>query len=112
VRDGLPIATVAEGTSPQERRQTRSVPRPGVETLEVTALEPLRRIEVTGRLGPFDARLSYELQPTAAGTRLTNVAELEPPVRLGFVGDLLGDRIRASVAENLGILKAVLEGGR
>ncbi len=93
-------------------RQQRSVPRRGVETLELTALEPLRRIGVAGRLGPFDAPLSYEHDPVAAGTRLTNVAALEPPVRLGFVGDLVGERIRASVAENLGVLRVVLDGRR
>jgi Polyketide cyclase / dehydrase and lipid transport len=94
-------------------RQTRSVPRPGVEMLELTGLDPLRRIEVTGKLGPFDARLTYELAPSGSGTRLTNTADLEPPRPLGFVGGLFGGQIRASVAENLGTLKMVLErGGR
>ena len=92
-------------------RQTRSVPRPGVETLEITGLEPLRRIEIAGRIGPFDARLTYELAPIHLGTRLTNSAELEAPAPLGFVGGLVGGRIRDSVAENLGVLKAVLERG-
>ncbi len=91
-------------------RQTRSVPRPGVETLQITGLEPHRRIDVTGRLGPFVVRLSYELAAIGLGTRLTNTAELEPSVPLGFVGGLLGGRIRTAVAENLGVLKAVLEG--
>ncbi len=92
-------------------RQTRSIPRPGVEMLEITALEPPRRIEVNGKIGPFDARLSYELASNGSGTRLTNAAELDPPLPLGLVGNVVGDRIKASVAENLGVLKTVLEGG-
>jgi hypothetical protein len=90
-------------------RQTRSVPRPGVEMLEITALEPSRRIGVNGKIGPFDARLSYELAPNGSGTRLTNIAELDPPIPLGPIGAVLGGRIKSSVAENLGILKTVLD---
>ena len=92
-------------------RLTRSVPQPAVETLEITAFEPLRRIDVAGRLGPFDARLAYEVTPIDHGTRLTNTAELEAPMPLGFVGGLFGGPVRASVAENLDVLKALLEGG-
>lgn len=89
--------------------QTRSVPRPGVETIEITNLEPNRRIGVAGTLGPFEARLSYELVPTDVGTRLRNTVELEPSGPLRIVAGVLGGRIRASVAENLGVLKTVLE---
>lgn len=92
-------------------RQTRSVPRPGVEMLEITGLEPPRRIDVHGKIGPFDARLSYELASSGSGTRLTNTAELDPPLPLGPVGNVVGGRIKASVAENLGVLKTILEGG-
>ena len=92
-------------------RQTRSVPRPGVEKLEITGLEPPRRIDVDGKIGPFDARLSYELASSGSGTRLTNTAELDPPLPLGPVGNVVGGRIKASVAENLGVLKTLLEGG-
>jgi uncharacterized protein YndB with AHSA1/START domain len=93
-------------------RQTRSVPRPAVETLEVTQLDPDRRIEVVGDLGPFRAHLTYDLSPTALGTRLTNAVELDPHGALGLLGNLLSGRIRASVAENLGVLRTLLEDGR
>ena len=91
-------------------RQTRSVPRTAVEVIEITGLEEDRRVDVAGRLGPFAARLSYELAASPTGTRLTNRVEREPPVPLGPFGDVLGSRIRTSVAENLHVLKQLLEG--
>jgi uncharacterized protein YndB with AHSA1/START domain len=90
-------------------RQERSVPSRAVEMIEVTRLEPPRRVEVTGRIGPFDAQLTYELAPTNAGTRLTNTAELEPTRPFGLVGGIFAGPIKASVGENLMVLKSVLE---
>ena len=60
-------------------------------------------------LGPFQARLTYELGPSPVGTRLVNRVELSPPVPLGPVGGLLGSRVRSSVSENLEVLKQRLE---
>jgi uncharacterized protein YndB with AHSA1/START domain len=92
-------------------RQTRSVPRPAVELLEVTRLDRDRRIEVVGDLAGFPAHLTYELSPNSRGTTLTNSVEVDPPTPLGLVGRIFTGRIQASVAENLGVLRAVLEGG-
>ncbi len=92
-------------------RQTREVPRPAVELLELTRLVPDRTVEVEGSIGAFRARVRYELEPTAQGTRLKNLVELDPQVPLGPLTDLVGGRIRSSVAENLGVLKGLLEGG-
>jgi hypothetical protein len=91
-------------------RQTRGAPRPAVELLELTRLVPDRTVEVEGSIGSFQARLTYEFVPIAVGTRLTNRVELDPPVPLGPLTGLVGGRIRSSVAENLGVLKALLEG--
>lgn len=91
-------------------RQTRVVPRPAVELLELTRLVPDRTVEVEGSIGAFRARVRYELEPTAHGTRLTNRVELDPRVPLGPLTGLVGGRIRSSVAENLGVLKGLLEG--
>ena len=90
-------------------RQTRSVPRPAVELIEISNLEPGRSVEVTGVLGPFDARLTYELGRTTIGTRLVNRVQLSAPIPLGPLANVLGRRVKASVAENLDVLKAVLE---
>jgi hypothetical protein len=92
-------------------RQTRSVPRPAVEMLEVVRLDPDRRLEVVGDLASFPAHLTYELSRGSRGTTLTNSVEIDPPALLGLLGGLLTGRIQASVAENLGVLRAVLEGG-
>lgn len=90
-------------------RQERSAPRPGVETIEITSLDPGRRFEIAGALGPFQSRLSYEIEPIVGGTRVTNRVELDPPIPLGPLGDVLGARVRGAVAENLGVLKRLLE---
>jgi uncharacterized protein YndB with AHSA1/START domain len=89
--------------------QRRSVPRPAVEMLEVTELESDRRIQVVGDLGPFKARLTYELSPIRGGTRLTNTVDLEPRGPLGAVAGLFSGSVRGAVAENLQVLKSVLE---
>ena len=93
-------------------QQTRSVPRPAVEALEITRLDPGSRLELVGELASFPAHLTYELSRTAAGTTLTNSVELEPPGALGLIGGLLTRRIQSSVAQNLGVLRALLEGQR
>jgi uncharacterized protein YndB with AHSA1/START domain len=93
-------------------RQTRSVPGPAVEILEVTGLDPGKRIEIVGDLPAFRARLVYELTPSGMGTRLTNIVELEPLGVLGISASLFPGHLQASIAGNLGILKSVLEGGR
>lgn len=92
-------------------RQTRSVPRPAVEMLEITRLDPDRRIEIVGDLASFPARLTYELSSGPRGTTLTNSVELEPPGPLGLLGGLFTGRVQASVAENLGVLRTLLERG-
>jgi hypothetical protein len=91
-------------------RQTRSAPRAAIEVIEITGLEEGRRVDVAGTLGPFRARFVYELVASPTGTRLTNSVELDPPVPLGPFGAMLGSRVRTSVAENLNVLKQLLEG--
>jgi len=90
-------------------RLERTAPQRAVEELEVTALQPGERLEVAGRLGPFDARLSYVLSDVPSGTRIVNRVELDPTVPLGLLGGLIGSRIRGAVADNLTALKGVLE---
>ena len=47
-------------------------------------------------------------RPAGSGTRLTNTAELDPPLPLSIVGNVVCGRIKASVAENLGVLETLL----
>jgi uncharacterized protein YndB with AHSA1/START domain len=91
-------------------RQVRSVPSRSEESFEVTALDAPRYLEVRGQLGPFPSRLSYALEATPEGTRVTNLVELE----LRGPGRLLGrvaiPRVRDAVGANPWKLKQLLDG--
>jgi carbon monoxide dehydrogenase subunit G len=91
-------------------RQTRSAPSRSEEAFEVTVFEPTRRLEVQGGLGPFTARVSYLLEPTGSGTRLTNAVDLESSGLLTLVAPLATSRVKHAVAANLDTLKQLLEG--
>jgi uncharacterized protein YndB with AHSA1/START domain len=93
-------------------RQRRTLPRPAEEQLQVTELLPGRRLVLAGDVGPLHGTLSYVLQPTSDGTRLTNAAELEASGSLRLAAPLFAGRIRAAVAENLATLKRILESER
>jgi uncharacterized protein YndB with AHSA1/START domain len=90
-------------------QQVRSVPSRSEERFEVTAHNPPRHLEIHGRLGPFPSRLSYALDATPEGTRVTNSVELElcGPGRL--LGRVAVPRVREAVAANLSKLKELLE---
>ncbi|MCB2222729.1 MAG: SRPBCC family protein [Actinobacteria bacterium] len=90
--------------------QTRSTPAPATETLRLTAFEPPHTIAIEGALGPFAARLRYRLEQAGALTRVVNDVELTSPGMLRLAAPILARRIQGSVAENLRVLKALLEG--
>lgn len=69
--------------------------------IEVTGLEAPRRIEIERRVGPFDARLTYELATTDSGTCPTNAAGLEPPVPVGFLSGLLAGVAAIAIVRGL-----------
>jgi uncharacterized membrane protein len=91
-------------------RLERTIPEPATEVLEITALRPGEHIQVAGKLGPFEARLSYDLEEAPGGTRLVNAVALDSAMPLGLLGGIVTGRIRSAVAENLQVLKSVLEG--
>lgn len=90
-------------------RQVRSLPSRSEETFEVTEFEPEQRLAIHGSLGPFEGTLTYELEPTEAGTRLTNTADLEAHGLFKVAAPIAGGRVREAVAANLGKLKELLE---
>ncbi len=92
-------------------RQTRSVPSRSEEGFQVTVFEPPSRLEVQGQLGPFTARVTYVLEPTGGGTRLTNAVELGSSGLLMLVAPLATSRVKRAVAANLDTLKQLLEQG-
>ena len=91
--------------------QTRSLPTPGEETFEVTELEPGRRIAIRGMLGPFRSQSVYELRSERGSTVLTNSMTLEPTGVRSWMAQLAAPRIRSAVADNLRVLKEILEAG-
>ena len=90
-------------------RQTRSIPRPGVEELEVTEFVPDRRLAFHGDAGPLTGTLVYETEAVPEGTRLTNWADLEGRGALGVLAPLASTRVREAVAVNLDRLRERLE---
>lgn len=90
-------------------RQTRSIPRPGVEELEVTEFVPDRRLAFHGDVGPLTGTLVYEAEAVPEGTRLTNSADLEGRGALRVLAPLARTRVREAVAINLDRLRELLE---
>jgi hypothetical protein len=94
-------------------RQTRSIPGRSTEEFEVTVFQPASRLAIHGQIGPFQATIGYELVSTAGATRLVNSVELDPSqAKLRLLAPVVTPKIKAAVAQNLGKLKLVLEGGR
>lgn len=87
----------------------RVSPRAASEELEVTELEPPARLQLRGPLGPFQGDLTYQLEAVPEGTRLTNEVQLEASGPLRIVAPLAAGRVRASVAENLAVLRRLVE---
>jgi hypothetical protein len=77
----------------------------------VTVFEPASRLEMQGEIGPFRARMSYLLEPTGNGTRLTNAVDLGSSGLLTLVALLTTSRVKRAVAANLDTLKRLLEAG-
>jgi uncharacterized protein YndB with AHSA1/START domain len=91
-------------------RQTRTLPSRSQEDFEVVVFQPPSQLALDGTFGPFKARASYLLEPTADGTRLTNRWDLQPTsASLRLLGPLAIPRVKAAVAENLRTLKQILE---
>jgi len=89
--------------------QTRTIPAPGKEHIEVIEFEPDRRITLRGSLNSFPAELSYTLHPDGKSTILLNSVGLRPPAPLNLLAPLATHRIKAAVAANLDVLKQTLE---
>ena len=90
-------------------RQTRSLPPPAEETFTVTEFEPERRLAIHVDLGPFEGRLTYDLESVPEGTQLTNRGDLEGKGLAKVAAPLLGGRVGDAVAANLQKLKEILE---
>lgn len=90
-------------------RQTRRVPRPATEILQITDLDADRHLEIQGTVAAMAARLRYDLTEIEGETELANTVDLEPRGALRLAGPILGTRIEKAVASNLRDLKTRLE---
>lgn len=104
------VATEQESPGPigvgTRFRQTRSQPIYSQESFMVTVFDPPHRLSINGRLGPFDAQLTYELTADGDGTQLVNDVELRSR---SLIEKLAAGRIRSAVAANLDELRKILE---
>jgi uncharacterized protein YndB with AHSA1/START domain len=89
--------------------QSRTVPTRGEESFEVTEYSPDRTLSIEGTIGPFGARLTYVLEPVGTATLLTNSVDLEPSGLFRLAAPLAVPRVKTAVADNLGVLKRLLE---
>ena len=99
---------VAVGT---RYHQVRTLPTRQEESLEVTELDVGRRLAVRGTLSTFPAHLSYDVESRGDATVVTNTVEITMPGPLVLVSMLATRRIKPAVAQNLQVMKRVLEGG-
>jgi len=89
--------------------QTRSVPRTGVEELEVTEFLPGYRISLQGDIGPLTGTLVYQIDEVAEGSRLTNSADLTARGAPRLLAMFATSRVRKAVDTNLEKLRELLE---
>ena len=92
-------------------QQTRTVPEPATEDLEITGLSQDQWIEIAGTLARFPARLSYRLSERGGATEVTNTVSLDVRGALGLIAPIVAPRIKRAVADNLDDLKQRLEAG-
>jgi uncharacterized protein YndB with AHSA1/START domain len=89
--------------------QTRSIPRRQAEGFKVTVFEPDRRLAIHGQIGPFQATISYRLEPAGDATTIVNTVQLKASAATRLVAPLAAPAIKGAVAQNLGELKLILE---
>jgi uncharacterized protein YndB with AHSA1/START domain len=90
-------------------QQTRTLPRPMQETLEISRYEPDRLLAVTGGFGDLEGTSTYTLESDGSTTKLTNEIELAGRGLLRAFSALATANVRRAVAENLTVLKNLLE---
>ena len=79
------------------------------QTMQVTAVDPNRSIEMEAAFGPVRPRFSLTFEPTAAGTRVTfrgNSRPVGPFKLIPFLMDHIGQR---NWDRRLSLMKATLE---
>jgi len=90
--------------------QERTLPRIMTESLEITDFKPGSLLQVSGGFGPFPFGVStYQLDEVEGGILLRNHIRVEAKGPLGIIVHLKMPAIKSAVAQNLGVLKEILE---
>lgn len=80
--------------------------------MELTALEPDRRLAMRGVAGfPFPVRIVAELEPAGGGTLLQWTTFMEPGGVVKLLGPVLAAGYKRSFAKDLANLKSMMESG-
>ncbi len=90
-------------------QQFRTLPKPMEERLEMTVYEPDHRLVVSGGFANFQGVTSYVLDPLGDDTQLKNEIELHASGVVGSLAALTTSNIKSAVAQNLTVLKELLE---
>jgi hypothetical protein len=90
-------------------RQFRTLPKPMEERLEIKVYEPGHPLDVSGGFANFQGVTSYVLDPFGDDTKLTNEIELHASGVLSPLAALTTSNIKSAVAQNLTVLKELLE---
>lgn len=90
--------------------QERTLPRIMTESLEITDFKPGSLLQVSGGFGPFPFGVStYQLDEVEGGILLRNHIRVEAKGPLGIIAHLKTPAIKSAIAQNLGVLKEILE---
>jgi len=96
-----------EGTRIVEKRSLFG--REAETELEVTALEPARRLTLKTVRGPVELEVDHQLEPNGSGTRLHVTAAGKAKGALRFAGPAVAAGARQELKHDFERLKALLE---
>lgn len=91
--------------------QERTLPHTMTESLEITDFKPDTLLQISGGFGPFPFGVStYQLaEAEGGGVLLRNHIRVEAKGPLGLIAPLKTPAIKSAVAQNLQVLKGILE---
>lgn len=90
--------------------QERTLPHAMTESLEITDFKPDSLLQISGGFGPFPFGVStYQLETTGDDTLLRNHIRVEAKGPLALIAPLKMPAIKSAVAQNLRVLKEILE---
>lgn len=79
------------------------------ETLQITAYQPNHYLVVCGGFAYFQGQSTYMLEALTDGMKLTNDIELHAPGVLDVLSALSLRSVQRAVAQNMAVLKGLLE---